>query len=83
MTECQGLLHDEDESNIARFQVTIDRSGKCLDELKEAIKNSCDQLEANTFNITDAVDENAMNTMFSYSLDENGVNGKRTLTGNR
>ena len=68
-----GLLHDEDESNIARFQVTIDRSGKCLDELKEAIKNSCDQLEANTFNITDAVDENAMNTMFSYSLDENGV----------
>ena len=69
-----GLLHDEDESNIARFQVTIDRSGKCLDELKEAIKNSCDQLEANTFNITDAVDENAMNTMFSYSLDENGVN---------
>ena len=33
-----GLLHDEDESNIARFQVTIDRSGKCLDELKEAIK---------------------------------------------
>lgn len=69
-----GLLHDEDESNIARFQVTIDRSGKCLDELKEAIKNSCDQLEANTFNITYAVDENAMNTMFSYSLDENGVN---------
>lgn len=69
-----GLLHDEDESNIARFQVTIDRSGESLDELKEAIKNSCDQLEANTFNITDAVDENAMNTMFSYSLDENGVN---------
>lgn len=69
-----GLLHDEDESNIAWFQVTIDRSGKCLDELKEAIKNSCDQLEANTFNITYAVDENAMNTMFSYSLDENGVN---------
>ena len=69
-----GLLHDEDESNIARFQVKIDRSGESLDELKEAIKNSCDQLEANTFNITDAVDENAMNTMFSYSLDENGVN---------
>lgn len=69
-----GLLHDEDESNIARFKVTIDRSGESLDELKEAIKNSCDQLEANTLNITDAVDENAMNTMFSYSLDENGVN---------
>lgn len=68
-----GLLHDEDESNIARFQVTIDRSGESLDELKEAIKNSCDQLEANTFNISDDVDENAMNTMFSYSLDENGV----------
>ena len=69
-----GLLHDEDESNIAWFKVTIDRSGKSLDELKEAIKNSCDQLEANTFNITYVVDENAMNTMFSYSLDENGVN---------
>ena len=69
-----GLLHDEDESNIARFQVTIDRSGKSLDELKEAIKRSCDQLEANTKNITDDVDENAMNTKFSYSLDESGVN---------
>lgn len=69
-----GLLHDEDESNIARFQVTIDRSVKSLDELKEAIKRSCDQLEANTKNITDDVDENAMNTKFSYSLDESGVN---------
>lgn len=69
-----GLLHDEDESNIARFQVTIDRSGKCLDELKEAIKRSCDQLEANTENISDDVNENAMNTKFSYSLDESGVN---------
>lgn len=69
-----GLLHDEDESIIARFQVTIDRSGKSLDELKEAIKRSCDQLEANTENITDDVDENAMNTKFSYSLDESGVN---------
>ncbi len=56
------------------FKLQLIESGKCLDELKEAIKNSCDQLEANTFNITDAVDENAMNTMFSYSLDENGVN---------
>lgn len=69
-----GLLHDEDEANIARFQVTIDRSGDSLDALKEAIKNSCDQLEANTINISDAVNENAMNTMFSYLLDKNGVN---------
>lgn len=68
-----GLLHDEDESNVARFQVEIDRSGKSLDELKEAIKRSCDQLEANTENITGYVDENAMNTNFSYSLDEDGV----------
>ena len=68
-----GLLHDEDESNIACFQVTIDRSGKSLDELKEAIKRSCDQLEAKTKNYTGDVDENAMNTNFSYSLDEDGA----------
>ena len=69
-----GLLHDEDESNIAKFQVTIDRSGDSLDALKDAIKSSCDQLEASTVNISDTMDENAMNTTFSYYLDESGIN---------
>lgn len=69
-----GLLHDEDESNIAKFQVKIDRSGDTLDAIKEAIKSSCDQLEANTVNISGTVDENAMNTTFSYCLNESGIN---------
>lgn len=68
-----GLLHDDEDSNIAKFQVTIDRSGESLDELKEAIKSSCDQLEANTVNISDSIDENSMNTMFTYHLDQIGV----------
>ena len=72
-----GLLHDDDEINVAHFQVTIDRSGKTLDELKEAIKQSCDQLEANTESISCDVDDNAMNTTFTYNLDDNGVDVAR------
>lgn len=72
-----GLLHDDDESNVAHFEVTIDRSGKTLDEIKEAIKQSCDQLEANTENISCDVDNNAMNTTFTYNLDDNGVDVAR------
>lgn len=69
-----GLLHDEGDYNIAKFQVTIDRSGESLDELKKAIKISCDQLETNTVNISNIIDEKAMNTVFAYHLDETGVN---------
>lgn len=68
-----GLLQDEDEPNIAQFTVTLDRSGNSIDELKTAIKDSCDQLENNTTNITHPITGNEMNTVFTYMLDDSGV----------
>lgn len=68
-----GLLHDEEDTDIAQFEVTIDRSGESIDELKESIKNSCDQLESNTTNISYSITENEMNTVFTYKLNENGI----------
>lgn len=68
-----GLIDDEDDTGIARFEVTLDRSGDSIDELKASIKNSCEQLESNTVNISYAITGNEMNTVFSYMLDDNGV----------
>lgn len=67
-----GLLHDDD-NEVANFQVTLDRSGSTIDELKESIKNSCDQLESNTSTISHHITGNEMNTSFSYMLDDNGI----------
>lgn len=68
-----GLLHDEEDTDIARFEVTLDRSGNSIDELKASIKNSCEQLEANTTSISYSITENDMNTVFTYALDDNGI----------
>ena len=68
-----GLIDDDDDTGIAQFKVTLDRSGDNIDELKASIKNSCEQLESNTANISYSIIENEMNTVFSYALDDNGV----------
>lgn len=68
-----GLLHDEEDTYIAKFGVTLDRSGNSIDELKASIKNSCEQLETNTTNISYSIAENDMNTVFTYALDDNGI----------
>lgn len=68
-----GLIDDEDGTGIARFMVTLDRSGNNIDALKASIKNSCEQLESNTVNISYPVSGNEMNTVFSYELDDNGI----------
>lgn len=68
-----GLLHDEEETDVARFEVTLDRSGSSIDELKASIKNSCEQLESNTIKISHSITENDMNTAFVYLLDDSGV----------
>lgn len=68
-----GLLHDEEETDVARFEVTLDRSGSSIDELKASIKNSCEQLESNTIKIPHSITENDMNTAFVYLLDDSGV----------
>lgn len=72
-----GLLHDEEDTDIAQFEVTIDRSGESIDELKKSIKNSCEQLESNTANISYSITENEMNTAFTYKLNENGIEAAR------
>lgn len=68
-----GLIDDEDDTGIAQFEVTLDRSGDTIDELKTSIKNSCDQLESNTSIISYSITGNEMNTVFSYMLDDNGM----------
>lgn len=68
-----GFLHDEEETDVARFEVTLDRSGSSIDELKASIKNSCEQLESNTIKISHSITENDMNTAFVYLLDDSGV----------
>ena len=69
-----GYLHDkEDDSDIASFTVEIDRSGEDIEEIKSSIKKSCDQLEKYTTSINYEISENQMNTIFKYSLDENGI----------
>ena len=68
-----GLLHDEEDADIAQFEVTLDRSGNSIDELKASIKNSCEQLESNTTNISYSITGNEMNTAFAYILDDSGV----------
>lgn len=73
VVKISGLLHDDDDDKIASFEVTLDRSGKTIDELKGSIKNSCDQLESNTAIILYPVTGNEMNTSFLYLLDDNGM----------
>lgn len=73
IVKISGLLHDDDDDNIASFEVTLDRSGNTIDELKESIKNSCNQLESNTSIIFYPITGNGMNTSFSYLLDDNGM----------
>lgn len=68
-----GLLHDEEETDVARFKVTLDRSGSSIDELKASIKESCEQLESNTTVVSHSVAESEMNTSFTYLLDDGGV----------
>lgn len=68
-----GLLHDEEETDVAQFMVTLDRSGSSIDELKASIKDSCEQLESNTTKISYSITENDMNTKFVYLLDDSGV----------
>lgn len=68
-----GLIDDEDDTGIVQFEVTLDRSGDNIDELKASIKNSCEQLESNTANIFYSITGNEMNTVFSYALDDNGI----------
>ncbi len=70
-----GLLHDEedDDTDIAQFEVTLDRSSDSIDELRTSIKKSCEQLESNTINISYSIEENDMNTSFTYKLDNNGI----------
>ena len=68
-----GLIDDEDDTGIAQFEVTLDRSKDNIEELKASIKNSCEQLERNTVNISYSVSGNEMNTVFSYTLDDNGI----------
>lgn len=68
-----GLLDDEDDMGITQFEVTLDRSGDSIDELKASIKDSCEQLESNTSNIAYSITGNEMNTEFSYALDDNGI----------
>lgn len=73
VVKISGLLHDDDDDKIASFEVTLDRSGSTIDKLKNSIKNSCDQLESNTSNISYSITGNEMNTSFLYLLDENGM----------
>ena len=73
IVKISGLLHDEDDADIAHFEVTLDRSGDTINELKESIKNSCDQLESNTSDISYTITGNEMNTVFTYMLDANGI----------
>ncbi len=73
VVKISGLLHDDDDDKVASFEVTLDRSGSTIDELKESIKSSCDQLESNTFNISYSITGNEMNTSFLYLLDDNGM----------
>lgn len=68
-----GLLHDEEDTDIAHFKVTLDRSGNSINEIKESIKNSCEELESNTINASRPIAENEMNTAFAYMLDDSGV----------
>lgn len=68
-----GYLCDEDNESPVPFCVEIDRSSKDLNEIKESIRKSCEQLE----NIIDTyavfVEEKQMNTVFKYKLDEEGI----------
>lgn len=73
VVKISGLLHDDDDDKIASFEVTLDRSGSTIDKLKNSIKNSCDQLESNTSNISYSITGNEMNTSFLYLMDENGM----------
>ena len=50
-----GYLYDEGDELPATFCVGIDRSGDELDEIKESIKKSCEQLESTTTRTTPIV----------------------------
>ncbi|MDE5772648.1 MAG: ATP-binding protein, partial [Ruminococcus sp.] len=75
-----GFLHDEDDednTDIAEFRVRMDRSGKSIEELKESIRNSCSQLETDTHTIGYNIKKTDMNTVFTYMLDNSGIDATR------
>lgn len=68
-----GYIQD-DEEPISKFSIDLDRTSGLQREIIASIENSCNQLEANSFQTEANIDENAFNTCFTYYLDEAGIN---------
>ena len=77
VVEVSGVLEAPD-TPPAQFSVTLDRSGGTLDELTEAVKQALSVRESfGRLRRLDRMDPDAYNTVFSYALDEGGLDVAR------
>lgn len=68
-----GLVIDRNKE-LARFCITLDRSGRTKSEIIESIHSSIEQLrDCTLIDDWEIVDENGYNTVFEYDLDDNGL----------
>lgn len=73
VVEVSGVLEAPD-TPPARFAVTLDRSGRTLEELTEAVKRALAIRESfGSLPRLDRLDPEAYNTAFSYTLDDEGL----------
>jgi len=68
-----GLVIDRNK-DLARFCITLDRTGRTKPEIIESIHRSIEQLrDCTPLDSWEIVDENDYNTVFEYDLDDNGL----------
>lgn len=67
-----GYIQDENEP-ISKFSIDLDRTSEEQKEIISSIENSCNQLEQNSCEVTNEIDERNFNTCFTYKLDCYGV----------
>ncbi|GKX31352.1 hypothetical protein SH1V18_38320 [Vallitalea longa] len=68
-----GLVIDRNK-DLARFCITLDRTGRKKSEIIESIHRSIEQLrDCKPIDGCEIVDENDYNTVFEYDLDDSGL----------
>ena len=67
-----GYLQDDGDKSYS-FNIDLDRSSTEQSTIMKSIEESCLQLDKNSTEINNVINENDFNTCFTYHLDNNGL----------
>ena len=67
-----GYLQDDGDKSYS-FNIDLDRSSTEQSTIIKSIEESCLQLDKNSTEINNVINENDFNTCFTYHLDNNGI----------